>query len=76
MDVVGLRRTLERYLGVPAGAFVEAHTRARYGPPARAAAAAQEMRRELRTVLRILREELGTPRRLRGALSLRSLRRA
>ena len=76
IDAVGLRRAVERHLGVPTGAFVEAYTRARYGPPARAVTAAREMRGELRTVLRVLREELGTPRRLRGALSLRSLRRA
>ncbi len=75
MDMVGLRHAVERHLGVPAGAFVEAHTCARYGPPTRAVTAAQEMRGELRTVLRVLREELGTRRRLRGALSLRSLRR-
>jgi protein-glutamine gamma-glutamyltransferase len=76
IDAVELRHAVERHLGVPTGAFAEAYTRARYGPPARAVAAAHEMRRELRTVLRVLREELGTPRRLRGALSLRSLRRA
>ena len=74
IDAVELRHAVERHLGVPTGAFVEAYTRARYGPPARAVTAARETRTELRTVLRVLREELGTPRRLRGALSLRSLR--
>jgi hypothetical protein len=76
LDAAGLRAAVERHLGVPAGAFVDAHRRARYGPPGRAPAAAREMRTELRTLLGVMRERLGTSRRLRGALSLRSLRRA
>ncbi len=76
LDMPGLRREVERHLGVPGGALAEAHARARYGPPGRALQAAADMRSELRTLRRVLREELGVRRRLRGALSLRSLRRA
>ena len=59
-----------------AGAFTDALVRARYGPPLTARAAAAEMRAELRVVRRAMREELGISRRLRGAVSLRSLRQA
>ncbi|HEY7380993.1 MAG TPA: transglutaminase domain-containing protein [Gaiella sp.] len=71
-----LRRATERGLGVSAAAFTEAAARARYGPPARAATAAREARRELRTLRALARERLSPRDRLRGALSLRSLRRA
>jgi hypothetical protein len=74
VDTQALRQTLERRLGVPAGAFADAHARARYGPPGAAAAAATEMRAELRRLRQVMREELSLRRRLRGALSVRSLR--
>jgi transglutaminase-like putative cysteine protease len=69
-----LRRAVERGLGVPAGALAEALGRARYGPPELAGAAAKEARRELRTLRGVLRERLAPRARLRGALSIRSLR--
>jgi transglutaminase-like putative cysteine protease len=72
--VEGLRTAAERGLGVPARAFAEALTRARYGPPAEAAEAARQARTELRALLVLLRDRLPPRDRLRGALSLRSLR--
>jgi MoxR-like ATPase len=48
--------------------------RARYGPPEIAAAAAAETRRELGRVLERLRQRAGPARRVKGFLSLRSLR--
>jgi transglutaminase-like putative cysteine protease len=73
-DTQTVRNALERYVGVPGGAFADAHRRARYGPPAHAGRAAAEMRAELRTIKHVLREELALRRRLLGAVSLRSLR--
>jgi hypothetical protein len=67
--VVELRRR-----GVGSDAFASAFARARYGPPADAARAADEARRELRRVLSILRGRLGPGRRVRGFLTVRSLR--
>jgi len=71
-----LREAVERGVGVPSGAFTDALARARYGPPMAALVAAEEMRAELRVLRRAMREELGISRRLRGAISLRSLRQA
>jgi transglutaminase-like putative cysteine protease len=67
--VVELRR-----LGVGSDAFAAAFSRARYGPPAGAATAAAETRRELRRVLALLRARIGPGRRIRGFLAVRSLR--
>jgi len=64
-----------RALGVGSDAFASAFSRARYGPPAVAAAAADETRAELRKVFSVLRERLGPGRRLRGFFAVRSLRR-
>ena len=63
-----------RSRGVGSDAFAAAFARARYGPPAGAAQAADEARRELRRILSILRERLGPGRRIRGFLTIRSLR--
>jgi hypothetical protein len=63
-----------RRRGVGSDAFAAAFARARYGPPAEAARAADEARRELRRILSILRERLGPGRRIRGFLMVRSLR--
>jgi transglutaminase-like putative cysteine protease len=69
-----LRRTAERVLRVPVVSLTEAIAEARYGPQARARAAAERAREELRRSLTVAtaREAPGT--RLRAALSLRSLR--
>ena len=63
-----------RRLGVGSDAFAAAFSRARYGPPAGAARAADETRRELRRVISLLQGRLGPGRRIRGFLTLRSLR--
>ena len=61
--------------GANAEAFVAAGTVARFGPPERAAAAAIEVRRELRLLLEAARRGLTVRERLRGLVSLRSLAR-
>jgi len=63
-----------RRLGVGSDAFAAAFSRARYGPPAGARAAADDTRRELRRVISILRSRLGPGKRIRGFFALRSLR--
>ncbi len=63
-----------RALGVGSDAFASAFSRARYGPPTVAAAAADQTRAELRKVLAVLRERLGPGKRLRGFFAVRSLR--
>ena len=63
-----------RRLGVASDGFAAAFSRARYGPAAGAAAAADDARRELERVLALLRDRLGPGRRVRGFLALRSLR--
>jgi transglutaminase-like putative cysteine protease len=69
-----LQAVLEQRVGVSAHAYAAAAGRARYGPPAGAAAAARDARRELKSLLRVVRARL-TPRlRLRGYLATRSLR--
>jgi hypothetical protein len=69
-----LERTLGEELGLDGGPFVEAAGRARFGPPTGALAAARAAHRELHILLRRLRGELSTWARLRGFVSLRSLR--
>jgi len=64
-----------RERGVGSDAFARAFSRARYGPPAVAAGAADQTRAELQKLLSVLRERLGPGRRLRGFLAVRSLRR-
>lgn len=63
-----------RRLGVSSDGFAAAFSRARYGPPQGASAAADEARRELERVLSLLRDRLGPGSRLRGFLAVRSLR--
>ncbi len=72
-SVAELRLELKR-LGVGSDAFAAAFSRARYGPPAGAQAAANDTRRELQRVISILRSRIGPGRRIRGFLALRSLR--
>jgi transglutaminase-like putative cysteine protease len=67
-----LRRAIEAQLGVPAGAFAESFSRARYGPPDPASVTA--VRRDARRLVDVMRERLGTGRRLKGYFSMRSLR--
>ncbi len=62
-------------LGVASNAFTTAFARARYGPLEGAQLASDQARAELRTVISALRDRLGHGRRLRGFLSVRSLRR-
>jgi hypothetical protein len=76
VDAPALRQAVERHLGVPGAPFQHAQARARYGPPDGAAAAASQARAELRAIRRLAWERLGSGRRLRGALSIRSLHRA
>jgi transglutaminase-like putative cysteine protease len=64
---------VEERLGVDARRVARAVAEARFGPPARAGMAAAQARRELAAFRRSLREHLTLGRRLRGALSLRSL---
>ncbi len=61
-------------LGADARPFAAALAQARFGPPAASEAAAATARRELRLLLRAIRENLSRSARLRGLLALRSLR--
>jgi hypothetical protein len=63
----------QRSFGVDSTPFVVALTTARYGPPAAAEGGARRARRELRRLRRGLGRSNGLFRRLRGAVSLRSL---
>jgi hypothetical protein len=60
-------------LRVDPDAFVAAASAARFGPPADAAPAARDARRELRALVRRMRLRLSERDRIRGLLSLRSL---
>jgi hypothetical protein len=60
-------------LRVDPDAFVAAASAARFGPPADAASAARDARRELRALVRRMRLRLSERDRVRGLLSLRSL---
>jgi transglutaminase-like putative cysteine protease len=68
-----LARELEDALSVDGEAFARALAAARYARPRASRAASRRLRRELRLLRRTLRRRLGVPRRLRGAVSLRSL---
>jgi transglutaminase-like putative cysteine protease len=54
--------------------FASALATARFGPPAASGRAAEEARRELRALLRVIRRGLGRWARLRGFVTVRSLR--
>jgi transglutaminase-like putative cysteine protease len=69
-----LGEKVRRALSVDARRFVEAASVARFGPDAIAEEAARTARRELRALKRTIRARLSTRRRLRGLVSLRSLR--
>jgi hypothetical protein len=69
-----LGRTAEGVLRLPAVSLAEALAEARYGPPSRARSAAERARGELLRMLRAAAEREAPRRRLRAALSLRSLR--
>jgi hypothetical protein len=60
-------------IGLNAEPFVDAVETARYGPPAQAAYAARQARRELRRLERSIRKRLSAWERARGVVSLRSL---
>jgi transglutaminase-like putative cysteine protease len=61
-------------LGADGRPFARALAEARFGPVASSHAAAERARRELRSLLRLLRHQLGRPARLRGLVALKSLR--
>jgi transglutaminase-like putative cysteine protease len=69
-----LRRAAERVLRLSATDLTEALAEARYGPPARARAAAERARGELHRLAGATRAGERPRERLRAALSLRSLR--
>jgi hypothetical protein len=64
---------VEKEFGVRAGRFASAATEAAYAPPGRAAEAAVRLRDELRSLLHEIAISVPFSRRLRGALSLRTL---
>jgi transglutaminase-like putative cysteine protease len=68
-----LGEAVRSQLGVDAAPFVRAAGIARFAPPAQAARAAHEARRELRRLLRRLGAGLSAFDRVRGLLSVRSL---
>ena len=69
-----LQRAVREELALDGGAFAAAVARARYGPPDTVAAGARTARVELRRLLRSARRDLSIWARLRGFVSLRSLR--
>jgi transglutaminase-like putative cysteine protease len=69
-----LHQLVRHELGADARPFATALAQARFGPPQASAAAAAATRRELRALLRLLRQGLGRTARLRGLVALRSLR--
>jgi transglutaminase-like putative cysteine protease len=64
---------VERRYRVDARPFVRAADEARFGPSTHGADAARRARRELKALLRQMRQQITLGRRARGALSLRSL---
>jgi hypothetical protein len=69
-----LQRAVREELALDGGAFATAVARARYGPPDTVASGARTARVELRRLLRSARRDLSIWARLRGFVSLRSLR--
>ncbi len=69
-----LKTAVADELGFDASAYVAAAGRARFGDPQDAPHAARAARAELAALLRSVRERLPLPARLRGFVSLRSLR--
>jgi transglutaminase-like putative cysteine protease len=68
-----LARELDRSLGVDGRTFARALAAARYAPERDSRAAGRQVRRELKALRRAIRRRVGVPRRVRGAVSLRSL---
>jgi transglutaminase-like putative cysteine protease len=66
---------LDRSFAVRAGGWARAADEARFAEPSRSGASVAALERETRRLRRELRGSIGRRRRLRGALSLRSLRR-
>ena len=69
-----LRELVRLEFGMDARSFADALAEARFGPAAGSGGAAVRARRELRSLLRLLRRRLGRPARLRGLVALKSLR--
>jgi protein-glutamine gamma-glutamyltransferase len=69
-----LGQAVRTAFAVDTSRFVAAAGAARFGPEASAAAATRSARRELRKVMRQIRARLSKGRRVRGLVSLRSLR--
>ena len=69
-----LHELVQAELGADGRPFAQALAAARFGPPGESGAAAANARRELRLLLRRLRHSLGRTARLRGLVTLRSLR--
>ena len=69
-----LGRAFVQEIGLDARGFVAAAAGGRFGPPDLSRASARDVRRELRTLVRAARRELSAWARLRGFVSLRSLR--
>jgi protein-glutamine gamma-glutamyltransferase len=68
-----LARELDRSLGVDGRTFARALAAARYAPERDSRAAGRQVRRELKALRRAIRRRVGVPRRVLGAVSLRSL---
>ena len=69
-----LHEVVYRELRADGSRFAAALAEARFGPPAAMGPAATEARRELRALLRVIRHGLGRWARLRGFVTVRSLR--
>jgi transglutaminase-like putative cysteine protease len=69
-----LQELVRHELGADGRPFAAALAEARFGPLGGSAAAAHKARRELRSLLRMIRRGLGRRARVRGLLTLRSLR--
>lgn len=69
-----LHRLVRAELGIDGRPFADAVAAARFGPPARSEAAAASARVELGRLLHAIRGSLGRYQRLRGFVTLRSLR--
>jgi transglutaminase superfamily protein/transglutaminase TgpA-like protein len=69
-----LRQLVREELGADGRRFAAALAEARFGPPDKSAAAAAQARKELRALLRVIRNGLGRTARFRGLVALRSLR--
>jgi transglutaminase-like putative cysteine protease len=69
-----LERAVHEELGLDGGAFAAAVARARYGPPETLEQGARSARAELRRLLRAARRDLPIWARVRGFVSVRSLR--